>query len=421
MSLFRLLLALLAFVAAPALGAAAVDAPAWPRIVALEFEGNRVTREETLLREIDLQVGDRADPEAIERSRQAILDLGLFRKVTIDSLPDPRGVRLRVRLDEKRYVLPIPRIDASSDGNYGYGGQLRWNNVGGRNHTLNVYAERGRFPDDVLRESERSARVAYRAPYVFGSRDGVDALVERIERQTPGEQGAYQQTLDRLQLLIDRDYSTGLPRRGWRLGGGLFHQRQDTAGEFAPAADGEATALVGVADFSNLRFHVRSETGSRFAARVEVAERAWSDYAYRELRLDYANYRPFGQREHQSLHLLAQAGIRQGGPRSRNAFFLGGSGRLRGYSSQYLAGERYYLVSAEALRPLRWDWLRWVAMIEVGGTGGDIDGLSPAGPHASLGLGLRIRPSRFVGIEIEFGIAVPLKGGSGLEFFAGGL
>jgi len=420
-SLIHLLLALLACVATPALGGVAGEARDWPRVVALEFEGNRVTREETLLREIDLRVGDRADPEAIERSRQAILDLGLFRKVAIDSLPDPRGVRLRVKLDEKRYVLPIPRIDASSDGDYGYGGQLRWNNVGGRNHTLNVYAERGRFPDDVLRESERSARVAYRAPYVFDSRFGVDGLVERIERQTPGEQGAYEQTLDRLQLIVDRDFSTGLPRRGWRLGGGLFHQRQDTAGEFAPAPDGEATALVGIADYRDLRFHVRSETGSRFAARVEVADEAWSDYDYRLLQLDYANYRQLGQREHQSLHLLAEGGIRQGGPRSRNAFFLGGSSRLRGYPSQYLAGERYYRVSAEVLRPLRWDWLRLVAMVEAGGTGGDIEGRSPAGPHASVGLGLRIRPSRFVGVEIELGIAVPLKGGSGLEFFAGGL
>lgn len=399
----------------------AARAGEWPRVVALEFEGNRVTREETLLREIDLRVGDRADPEAIERSRQAILDLGLFRRVTIDSLPDPRGVRLRVRLDEKRYVLPIPRIDASSDGDYGYGGQLRWNNVGGRNHTLNVYAERGRFPDDVLRESERSARVAYRAPYVFGSGYGLEALVERIERQTPGPSGAYEQTLDRLQLLVDRDFSRGLPRRGWRLGGGLFHQRQDAAGAFAPARDGAATALVGVADYRDLRFHVHSETGRRFAARLEAADAAWSDYDYRLLQLDYAQYRPLGEREHQSLHLLAEAGIRQDGPRSRNAFFLGGSGRLRGYPSQYLAGERYYRISAEVLRPLRWDWLRLVALVEAGGTGGDIEGRSPSGVHASVGLGLRIRLSRFVGVEIELGVAAPLRGGSGLEFFAGGL
>jgi outer membrane protein assembly factor BamA len=205
------------------------------------------------------------------------------------------------------------------------------------------------------------------------------------------------------------------------VGGGLYRHDQSTAGPFAPPPDGAATALVGIADYSDLRYRVFSEVGRRLTARAEWAPAGSGDYAYRQFFAHAADYRAIGDRDHQSLHLIAEGGFREDGPRSRNAFFLGGSSRLRGYPSQYLGGERFYRLSAEYLRPLRWDWLRLLAVVELGGTGDDVERRSPGGVHGSVGLGLRIRLSRFVDAEVEFGIAWPLRGGDGPQVFAGGL
>jgi outer membrane protein assembly factor BamA len=399
------------------LPAAAMAAP--PRVVALVFEGNRVTREQVLRREMALAEGDRADPALIAASRQALLDLGLFRSVDIAPREADGGVSLLVRLREKYYLLPIPRLDTSSDRDLSYGAQLRWSNVGGRNHTLNLYAERGDFPEDRLREAERSVRIAYDAPYVLNTPFRLQLGAERIERRRPPEDGSFDETLGRAQVLLLRDFREGRPRRGWTLGGGLFHQRQDTAGPGAPAADGRALALVGEADYDDLRYHLYSETGQRFRSRLEWAP-GGGDYTYTQGEFAWARFRPLGDAPHQTFHLLAEGGWRSGGPDSRSAFFLGGSGTLRGYPSDTFEGERYWRLSAEYLRPLRWNWLRLLALAEVGGTGASLEPTAPRGPHASLGLGVRIRLTWLVDVEIELGAAWPLRGGDGARFFAGG-
>ena len=122
--------------------AGAAHAADWPVIDSISFEGNRITRPEVIRRELTLGPGAQADPAELERNRQAVMDLGLFRKVEVQSNSNADGtVALVFRMKEKRYLLPLPRIDTNSDGDVSYGAQLRWSNVGGRNHRLNLTVE----------------------------------------------------------------------------------------------------------------------------------------------------------------------------------------------------------------------------------------------------------------------------------------
>ena len=72
--------------------------PAPPVIREIEFRGNETTRPVTMLREMSLHVGDPADAREIERSRQGVQDLGLFRSVDADLEPGEGGVRLVVKV-----------------------------------------------------------------------------------------------------------------------------------------------------------------------------------------------------------------------------------------------------------------------------------------------------------------------------------
>ena len=71
---------------------------------------------------------------------------------------------------------------------------------------------------------------------------------------------------------------------------------------------------------------------------------------------------------------------------------------------------------------MRWDWLRVLVLAEAGGVDRNVHGsdVADGSPYASLGLGVRIRLTKFVDVEVEAGIAVPLRGGGGARFFAGG-
>lgn len=402
---------------------AAAEAP-WPRIEAIRFEGNAVTRPQVLQRELDVAIGDPADPDALERSRQAILDLGLFREVKILTEPTPQGgVTLAVKVREKRYLLPLPRIDTSSDKDVSYGAKLRWSNVGGRNHQLDLGWQQGRFPNSTVRRREREVSVSYSAPHLGDTQWGAQLRLEQLERTTPTAIAldTFQETFRKVELLAVRDLTQGRPRHGWRVGGGLLLEDQRAEGEFAPASDGRATAAVGVASFEDLRFHIYSETGHRFSARLQAAADGWgSDYGYSRFAANYFRSREWGEGAHQTWHLLGLVGQRSGGPGTRDEFDLGGSSRLRGYESDFLKGDRVYYGGLEVLKPLGRDWLRGVVLLEAGGTDSDQDGLRNGSPFASIGLGVRLRLARFVGLEIEIGVAYPLRGGGGARIFAGG-
>lgn len=426
-----LLLCLVSAASETALGAARAPATGplirvgtpYPQIAALRFEGNRVTRESTLRRELPIAEGDPADPAAIEAGRQSVFDLGLFREVEARTEPRPDGrVDIVYRVREKRYLLPIPRVDASSDRDVSYGGQLRWSNVWGLNHRLDAVFEQGDFPEDQRRREERRARLSYEAPFLIADRYDLALDLEHLDRVTPRAGREFDETVRRVEVLIADDRRQGRPRAGWILGGGVLMQDQESFGDFAPPSDGRATAFVGIAAFRDERFHLHSETGRRFDLRVESAASALgSDYSYTRATTNFFDSTALGAIEdHHTLHWLASAGTVVAGPESRNEFGLGGSGSLRGYESDFVQGNRYYYGAVEYLRPIRWNWLRLFITAEVGGTDDDIDGTADGSPYASIGIGVRLRLPWFVNIEFEAGIAQPLIDGDGARFFAGG-
>ncbi len=398
-------------------------APAWPRVAAVRFEGNRVTRETTLTREIALVEGDAADPAALEAGRQALLDLALFRDVEVRTeARDDGRVDVVYRVHEKRYFLPIPRVNTSSDQDVSYGAQLRWSNVAGFGHRLDAYVERGRFPEDRRRREARSIRLTYEAPYLIRGRYDIHVDLAHSDRVTPRGDTTFDERIRRVELQVAHDLRSGRPRDGWIFGAGLLHTDQQSFGLDAPPSDGSATALLGTANFSNQRFHVFSETGTRFRLHMATATPALgSDYRFTKLTADWVHSVPLGQIEdHHTLRWLASAGALRAGPRSRDEFGLGGSGSLRAYPPDFLTGNRYAYGAVEYLRPIGWDWLRLLVVAEVGTADDDIAARATGRPYASIGLGVRIRVPRFVDVEVEAGIAHPLVGGGGARVFAGG-
>jgi len=401
-------------VISPAAGAADV-----PVISEIRFEGNTTTRDAVLLRELDFRVGDLADPVKLTNSHQAILDLGLFREVDARYDYTPAGAVVVITVREKRYFLPVPRLDGSSDGGGSYGAQLRWDNVGGRNHSLSAYWETG-SPGDRIAEQQTQARFTYSAPYAWREHYGLEMSVEHVTRDALGPNGIFDEKLDAFEFRMWRDMRYDRPRSGWDLGAGLSWQKQRTAGLLAPVELGQATGLVLTANYSDLRFHLYSETGRVFSTRLSTARDGWlSDYSFTQIDLAHRAYIDLGGGPHRSLNITIAGGAATGGSTWRNAYGLGGSSRLRGYDLDWIEGNRYGYIAAEYLRPIGHNWLRFVAIAEAGVTGGSVNNARSGGTYASLGLGLRVRLPWFIGVEIEAGIAYPLRGGDGLNFFAG--
>ncbi|MDD3762780.1 MAG: POTRA domain-containing protein [Nevskiales bacterium] len=401
--------------AVPAEPAAAAAAEAYPPVVEIAFEGNEVTRPSTMLRELVIAVGDPADPQRIEKSRQALLDLGLFKKVVDRQEAVEGGVRVVFKVDERYYFFPLPRADAKADGQYSYGVQVAWDNVLGLNHRMRVFwVDSDRKRQDIGKE--RTYSLSYSAPFIGDSPYGLNFGSSYTIRPVETPQGYYEETLQDFALGFTRTYSKGAASQGWTVGAGLKWSREATSGPFAEPEYGDATAPYAYVRYRDFHYHVFSETGRTYSASVSSARDGWgSDYSFTNWNLYYADYLHVGRTEHQTVHFQARVGAYFSGPERVDAYGIGGPQNLRGYETNFIEGNGYYRVALEYARPLRatWPWLRGVVILEGGNVFDEPEDISFDKVYTSLGLGLRIRLTNFVDVELEAGWAVPLNGGPG--------
>jgi outer membrane protein assembly factor BamA len=412
---------LLAWGAAAAQDAPAPPAPAGlPPITAIAFEGNDTTRPEVMLREMVVAVGDPADPARIERSRQGIQDLGLFRSVAVRQAADGGGVALTFVVEEKWYILPIPRLDANSEGENAVGMAVRWFNVAGLNHTLRANWAR-RDEEKANKGQSTSYALGYTMPFVLDSPFGVGFTVGHSE--TPiTDFGGYTETVDNAGVSVSRSFAAGPASQGWATTASLNWTRQDTEGPpGTPEPYGEATSLGLAVSYRDLRYHLYSEEGLSYGAAVRGAtEGLGSDYSFGSVVASVSRYLRVGEGPHQNLNFFASVGSYHGGPvgyqSTGGAYALGGASVMRAYPADFVVGDFYWHLAGEYARPLVEDWLRPVVVLELGNAFDDA-GNSNGRVHASLGLGLRVRLTFLVNVEVEAGVAWPLDGG-GQRFFA---
>jgi outer membrane protein assembly factor BamA len=386
-----------------------------PLIREIAFEGNETTQPKVMLREILIAVGEPADPDRIERSRQAILDLRLFRSVEVRQEPVADGVRVVFVVREKWYLLPLPRLGYDSDHHLSYGGQLLWSNVAGLNQTARVNLVRSGSGDNT----ERSLSGSYDIPFFDGSQWSMN-LSAGHDHGPQTYPVAYDETTDNAQVILSKGLSGPPLSQGWRAGGGVLWLNESASGIGAPESNGYATALVGVASYRDLRYLVYSEVGTTFDFRTEIASReVLSDYSYEMLKADWRRYTQIGATPYQSLNYAISGGARFEGPNHGSAFALGGRSTLRAYSSDFLEGNAYYRFAVEYLHPLGWDWLRGLVVLEAANAMDRANDIEFNRVRTSLGLGVRLRVTWLVNFEVEAGAAVPLDRRGSPRFFGG--
>ncbi|MDX9768051.1 MAG: BamA/TamA family outer membrane protein [Ectothiorhodospiraceae bacterium] len=380
----------------------------------LRFVGNDVTQESILRQELLLREGDVADPGRIEASRQALLNLGLFKEVEALLVDDPAlGQVLEFRLTEKYYILPIPRIRRSADGDYGYGAELRFDNLFGLNQQLKLLHENEDDGNGVLRKT----RVDWSVPRLIGSRFGLDLGLRHDSGRQDGGVGevlpdAYDEKTLGLRMAMTRWLLHEGPSRGWRLRGGVEWMNR----EFTPLDPTTSTMtgkdlewLFGVlyTDFDDLG---ATRDGVEYGGELRVGLRdVGADVDHRRLELFYRAWRPLGAG--QNLDYQVSTGYVDRTAFGDAAFSLGGGNSLRGYSGGAFKGDGYALANVEYSVPLYGEQaFRAAGFVDVGQV------FKPHTPDSSglkfgTGVGLRINLRWFVRTELRFDLGwAPAEG-----------
>ncbi len=380
----------------------------YPPVSAIVFEGNEVTKERVLRRELLVHEGGPADPQAIADSRQAIMDLGLFRAVRIDQIPADDGVTLVVTVDEKHYILPLPRLEADPDGDYAYGAELRLDNLAGLNQRLRFLVEyEGATGDD---SDARQLSMDYRYPRVGGSRNNLDVHAglrqEELEQtdDLTGLPGLYRVDAEACRIGSSRWLNPYGISQGWLVGADLGLERREyrhLAGAPGLNEDGQVVEVGGRILFSSVHDFGTYRDGQEYGAGLSVgAPVLGSDEDHLRTELFWRTYSPLGGGG--NLNQQLRIGLANGSRFGEPAFQLGGGQSLRGYPSGYADGNASLLFNLEYHRPLFGTRsFKGVLFVDVGNVYDEVGDVDPTDLKTGLGFGFRWDLVWFVDVTLR--------------------
>jgi len=389
--------------------------PAAAIINEIRYEGNEVTQESLLNREIYIKKGDVVDYVLIEKSRQAIMNLGLF-KMSAFYLQDSESeignsdeplVDVVFVVEEKYYMIVLPRLKIDDDEVY-YGLQLRWDNVAGLNHRMRVLFQNRGVTQNI---KERRNRFRYSYPNVNGSAYNVGVRLQESN------------WVDEAEGIVNRQdeiYSVDLSRwlnskgrnQGWFMGGSLLYQHRNNdviegdelSGELDAVVLGFETGYVNVSDFEYNR------GGKSYGYKLDLShESIGSDEFFVKHYLYYKSYYRFDDYPLSNLNVQTIIGHSNNDILGAQAFTLGSRNDLRGYENDRFSGNTVLLTNLEYMFPHDgYPTIRYVGFVDIGNTYDELRGILHKPLHVGVGAGLRWKVRAFVNLDLraDFGYAV---------------
>ncbi len=384
----------------------------------IRFSGNHKTHPKIMLQEISIRAGEALSSKAIKKSKQAIMDLGLFSSVSSKIYPGTNGPIVEFVVVERYYVIPLPTLERSPDGDIKYGGNLRVDNIGGLNQTAKLNYEAQRSCCNSKRTTQ-SIESSYYHPRLIGTYYGLNLSLAHSQSplttyNTEGDKFAeHKQFYNRFRLGIThwltRDEG---PSIGWHTGISTFWRRKSFAQESGPALSYDNAAAVGFTGtigYTRVHNHIYSRSGMQYGL---ISEQGLvfmgSDSRYTRHQLYYRNYIPLGPtNKHINLNIQTRIGISSGQiPISSYAYTLGGSDDLRGYDKNDIRGQSYFVQNIELLVPLFGHIpARGLLFTDFGNAYESNKTIDLDDIESSFGLGIRYKFKSFVNLQLRVDIS----------------
>ncbi|MCW8909726.1 MAG: BamA/TamA family outer membrane protein [Gammaproteobacteria bacterium] len=387
----------------------AVSVDAASLINQIRFEGNDVTRESLLRKEILVSEGDELDGNKILASVQSIMDLGLFRSVDyyLESsgdagVEDQEVMDLVFVLKEKYYLIIIPQ-SRTEDNEIHLGVQLRWDNIGGLNHQLKLVAINHGKTSGIR---EKNLQVKYADPFIFDSdyNFGI-SLAENnsvTENLLTEDENVINQSL---QFSVSKFLDRSRGSRGYFLGLGInFRSRQFKGVSSGLMLDEtDATSLSIHWGFEDVHDYLYNRGGKEFGYSAEFSHHALGSLSEFVIHnVYYRSYYRFASRPDDNLNVQTIFSYATDYVLNEYAFALGGSDDLRGYDKNRFEGNAQLLMNIEYLTPdNEHKRLRYAVFLDVGNTYETVHDIKEGALNTTAGFGVRWKIPIFVNLDLR--------------------
>ncbi len=373
------------------------------RIGSIIYQGNTVTQASVLDREIYIQPGDLLDERKVEKSRQAIMDLGLFRHVSyviMGSATDKETVDVVFTVVEKYYLLILPRARAD-DNELHYGLQLRWDNAWGLNHNIRMLVEdRG----DTSGIDENRNSLSYYYPNIQGTPYNIDIEWQSIN-EVDETDGLINRQDDEFGLALSRWLNPSGRNRGWLIGSRFKYQKRinevlsgsQVSSQIDAVIFGMEVKYTSISDFEYNR------GGKSYSYNLDVSDdRFGSDTDFSRHELVYRSYYRVSDNPLSNLNVQTILGHSNNDFLGEKAFSLGSSDDLRGYENDRFEGNTKLLTNIEYMFPHPgYPIVRYVYFVDLGNTYDAFEDILHKPLHVGVGFGLRWKIRSFVKLDLR--------------------
>ena len=328
-------------------------------VTGIRLDGNRVTREHVIMRELETRAGQPFAIATLVADLQRLENLGLFAETRVTPEADGEGVRLTVRVREMPPILAFPSFIYTEENGFSYGGALSALNLTGRGISLSARAYFGGT-------TQRWAKLSH--PWITGNHVSFEFFGgkrDRADTLNGFEEDSWE---------FAPKLGTWLGRHG-RLQGSatLFQMRSDVDGKTLNADNDDHFLRVGATIGYDTRDSWRDPRHG-WKNELEIV-RSGGAGSFWTMNLDARRYQPMGRRQHVLLSTLLtlQSGTVGQDVPGYFTYYLGGANTIRGYSVEDLGpklnGKNQLITTAEYnvnLFPLaRRDIFKWSYSIGV--------------------------------------------------------
>jgi len=315
-------------------------------IIVILVQGNEKTKEEVILREMKLKVGEQFDPAELEQDRLRIQNLGIFNRVEIDLVPTQRGVILIVTVSEMWYVFPYPIIfrNERNWSRLSVGAGLLYTNFRGRREVIDLAFWLGFNP---------SVRLAYSNPWIMGNLKlytSFSVFAKKVRNQTF--------------TVLDSSVNENQIGFNWKIGkrfGHFTYLDVNVGYRRLTLSDNSAGTLSpsGIDHLPQAGISFKYDTRDLWEyahkghyVRLWATQTGWFGRTVDYLRFgaDVRKYLPIGPT---TLALHADANISHGDLPVYDLVHFGFLTRIRGHFSERRTGENAFVGSAEFRFPIR--------------------------------------------------------------------
>lgn len=148
-----------------------------PILTSIVLEGNRITQDHVILRELSHPLFEPFDSLLAHEDQQRLYNLGIFEGVWIYAKETDRGeAALMVEMIETIRMVPLPIIYQVDELGWSYGGGVSYLNFRGLNQRLDALATSG---------AEKTFTLLFSDPWLFGDRISANAWIMQVYRGDP--------------------------------------------------------------------------------------------------------------------------------------------------------------------------------------------------------------------------------------------